>query len=103
MLTHKTIKTISVNLRIIFCLGCKSDLSLSNPNKIENDRFKGVRLLLYIKVYLSIGIQENRSHSYYTEKSKNVKPYTIIIPKKVNFPTPGVRLCWLLCKTLFST
>ena len=81
MLTHKTIKTISVNSRIIFCLGCKSDLSLSNPNKIENDRFKGVRLLLYIKVYLSIGTLENYSHSYYTEKSENVKPYTIIIPK----------------------
>ena len=32
-------------------------------------------------MYLSIGTLENYSHSYYTEKSKNVKPYTIIIPK----------------------
>ena len=31
--------------------------------------------------YLSIGTLKNCSHSYYTEKSKNVKPYTIIIPK----------------------
>ena len=35
--------------------------------------------------YLSIGTLENYSLSYYTEKSKNVKPYTIIIQKKVIF------------------
>ena len=39
-----------------------------------------VKVIIY-KVYLSIGTLENYSHSYYTEKSKNVKPYTIIIPK----------------------
>ena len=50
--------------------------------------------------YLSIGTLKNCSHSYYTEKSKNVKPYTIIIPKKVNFAPPGVRLVVVGCKTL---
>ena len=35
--------------------------------------------------YLSIGTLEFALDSYYTRKSKNVKPYTIIIQKKVNF------------------
>ena len=49
MLTHKIIKTISVNLgvnyrqfEVIFCLGRKNALgALATPNKIENDRFNG--------------------------------------------------------------
>ena len=39
-----------------------------------------VKVIMY-KVSLSIGTLENYSHSYYTKRSKNVKPYTIIIPK----------------------
>ena len=63
MLTHKIIKTISVNLgvnyrqfEVIFCLGRKNALgALATQNKIENDRFKWLRFVYYIKVYLSIG------------------------------------------------
>ena len=50
--------------------------------------------------YLSIGTLEFALTPYYTQKSKNVKSYTIIIPKKVNFATPGVRLVVVGCKTL---
>ncbi len=58
-----------------------------------------IKVIIY-KVYLSIGTLENSSHSYYTRKSKNVKSYTIIIPKKVNFATLGVILVVVGCKTL---
>ena len=66
MLTRKSLKTIIVNLSVNYYQfkGCvllgleECAWRISNPNKIENDRFKWLRFVYYIKVYLSIGTLE---------------------------------------------
>ena len=58
MLTHKTIKTICVNLGVNYCQfedyifwgleECAWRIG-NPPKKIENDRLKWLRLLLYVR------------------------------------------------------
>ena len=92
MLTRKYLKTIIVNLSVNYyqfkesvLFGLEECAMAHWQSQTKEDVNKYINPYYILKVYLSIGTLENCSHSYYTRKSKNVKPYTIIIPKKVNF------------------
>ena len=83
MLTRKYLKTIIVNLSVNYYQfkGCvllgleECAWRISNPNKIENDRFKWLRFVYYIKVYLSIGTLEFALTPNYTKKSEFCTPW----------------------------
>ena len=72
-------------------------------SQTKEDINKYINPYYILKVYL-LGTLENRSHSYYTEKSKNVKPYTIIIPKILKSARIFcIFLLFLLCRLVYGS
>lgn len=81
MLTHKIIKTISVNLgvnyrqfEVIFCLGWKNALAHWQPQTKLKMIDLMVKVVIIYKVYLSIGTLEFALTSIIPENLKMLSP-----------------------------